>query len=107
MGTRATGTRRRTGKAQLLCCHPQWSEAGDHPGRDSGTRNTNTNVVGGASMSVSSTEAIRFYCGIGGEKTYNHHPISTGPYACISPVYGRKLKRVNVVAVPAGAQVIQ
>lgn len=33
-------------------------------------------------------EDIRFYCGVG-EKTFNHHPVFTGPYACISPVCGR------------------
>ncbi len=32
-------------------------------------------------------EAIRFYCGLG-EKHYNHHPVVTGPYACVSPIAG-------------------
>lgn len=53
-------------------------------------------------------EDIRFYCGIG-EKNFNHHPVYTGPYACISPVTGRggidkhgkpRRQGVNGVAVP-------
>lgn len=55
-------------------------------------------------------EDIRFYCGIG-EKTFNHHPVYTGPYACISPVCGRggedkhgkaRKQKVNSVYVPDG-----
>lgn len=54
-------------------------------------------------------EDIRFYCGIG-EKTFNHHPVYTGPYACVSPVCGRggtdkhgkkRKQSVNQVYVPA------
>jgi hypothetical protein len=51
-------------------------------------------------------EAIRFYCGLG-EKHYNHHPVVTGPFACVSPVSGSEIKKVNSVAVPAGALVLQ
>ncbi len=51
-------------------------------------------------------EAIRFYCGLG-EKHYNHHPVVTGPYACVSPVSGSAIKKVNSVAVPAGVLVLQ
>src|SRR2546430_16224068 len=52
-------------------------------------------------------EAIRLYCGLGGERTYNHHPVYTGPFACISPVCGSEQKKVNAVAVPPDALVIQ
>lgn len=34
---------------------------------------------------------VTFYTGIGGEKTWNHHPIAPGPYACISPVRNKKV----------------
>jgi hypothetical protein len=51
-------------------------------------------------------EAIRFYCGVG-EKHYNHHPVVTGPYACVAPVSGSTVKKVNSVAVPEGVAVIQ
>jgi hypothetical protein len=54
----------------------------------------------------SQDEAIRFYCGLG-EKHYNHHPVVTGPYACVSPVSGSEIKKVNSVAVPQGALVLQ
>lgn len=37
---------------------------------------------------VTETEDIRFYCGVG-ETTFNHHPVHTGSYACVSPVRGR------------------
>ena len=53
-----------------------------------------------------SEEAIRFYCGLG-EKHYNHHPVVTGPYACVSPVSGSEIKKANSVAVPQGVQVFQ
>ena len=53
-----------------------------------------------------SDEAIRFYCGLG-EKHYNHHPVVTGPYACVSPVSGSKIKKANSVAVPQGVHVLQ
>lgn len=54
-------------------------------------------------------EDIRFYCGVG-EKTFNHHPVYTGPYACVSPVCGKggtdkqgkkRKQSVNQVYVPA------
>lgn len=58
-------------------------------------------------------EDIRLYCGIG-ETFYNHHPVSPGPYACVSPVTGRddnetvtEASRRNGVYVPAGVAVIQ
>lgn len=53
-------------------------------------------------------EAIRLYCGIG-ERAYNHHPVYTGPYACVSPVCGKteRTKKVNSVSVPDGVSVIQ
>jgi hypothetical protein len=54
----------------------------------------------------SDDETIRFYCGLG-EKHYNHHPVVTGPYACVSPVSGSKKKKVNSVAVPQGVHVLQ
>lgn len=34
---------------------------------------------------------VRFYTGLGGEKTWNHRPIAPGPYACISPVRNKKI----------------
>jgi hypothetical protein len=56
---------------------------------------------------------ILFYCGIG-ETTYNHHPVFCGPYACVSPVYGRddsdtvtEASRRNKIYVPSDALVIQ
>lgn len=49
---------------------------------------------------------IRFYCGVT-ETTWNHHPVKVGPYACISPVYGRKQRRNNSVRVGSSAKVIQ
>jgi hypothetical protein len=51
---------------------------------------------------------IRFYCGVG-EPTFNHHPVHTGPYACVSPVSGRggvdkhgkkKTQKRNRVCIP-------
>ncbi len=58
-------------------------------------------------------EDIRLYCGLG-ETFYNHHPVSCGPYACISPVAGRddsesvtEASRKNGVFVPAGTMVVQ
>lgn len=59
-------------------------------------------------MVESFPESIRFYCGVN-ETTWNHHPIEPGPYACISPVYGRTLrtKMVNRVRVPASTLIIQ
>ncbi len=51
------------------------------------------------------TPDIEFYCGIG-DTSWNHHPIDCGPYACVSPVYGRDASR-NKVRVPEGTLVIQ
>ncbi len=51
-------------------------------------------------------EAIRLYSGLG-EKHYNHHPVVTGPYACVSPVSGSETLKVNSVAVPEGVLVLQ
>lgn len=50
----------------------------------------------------------RFYCGIG-EQDWNHHPVAPGPYACISPIYGKRpeTRRETRVAIPPGVQVIQ
>jgi hypothetical protein len=59
-----------------------------------------------ASLLPGNDEAIRFYCGVG-EKHYNHHPVVTGPYACVSPVSGSEVKKVTSVAVPASASVLQ
>ncbi len=56
--------------------------------------------------SLRQPEAIRFYCGVG-EKHYNHHLVVTGPYACVAPVSGSERKKVNQVAVPQEARVIQ
>src|SRR5262245_25837518 len=52
-------------------------------------------------------EDIRLYCGVGGEQFYNHHPVYTGPYACVSPVFGSTKKQVNRVRIPPGVQVFQ
>ena len=59
-------------------------------------------------LRVTKLEDIRFYCGIG-EKQWNHHPVTPGPYACISPVYGKTEKKqsVNAVYVPQGTSIIQ
>ncbi len=62
---------------------------------------------GAGSCARPAGEAIRFYCGVGGEQFYNHHPVYTGPYACVSPVYGSTSKKVNRVRIPAGVQVFQ
>ena len=58
------------------------------------------------SSTLPPTEAIRFYCGIG-EKSYNHHPVVAGPYACVSPVSGSDIKKVNSIAIPEGTCVLQ
>lgn len=54
------------------------------------------------------SEAIRFYCGVS-ERQWNYHPVEPGPYACVSPVYGRTLqgKRISSVHVPKETLVIQ
>lgn len=51
---------------------------------------------------------ITLYCGLN-EQRWNHHPVAPGPFACVSPVYGRTLitKTCNRVVVPCGTQVIQ
>lgn len=51
---------------------------------------------------------IMFYCGVG-EMNYNHHPVFTGPRACVSPVCGstEQTKSVNRVRVPSDALVMQ
>ena len=42
---------------------------------------------------------IRLYTGLC-ETTYNHHPVAPGPYACISPVYGRAKTYETRVKIP-------
>ncbi len=51
---------------------------------------------------------ILFYCGVN-ERQWNHHPVAPGPFACVSPVYGKtaQTKVPNRVAVPSDAQIIQ
>jgi len=51
---------------------------------------------------------INLYCGIN-ETEWNHRPVSPGPLACISPVYGRstRTRTENRVRVPAGTNIIQ
>jgi len=53
-------------------------------------------------------EAIRLYIGLN-ETKWNHHPIVTGGYCCVSPVYGKteRTKKKNNVFVPAHNAVIQ
>jgi hypothetical protein len=57
---------------------------------------------------------IQFYCGVG-EKSFNHHPVHTGPHACISPVTGRggtdkqgrkRKQKENSISVPSECTVI-
>lgn len=57
---------------------------------------------------MTTSEAIRFYCGIG-ERQWNHHPVAPGSYACVSPVYGNSVesRQENRVAIPDGTLVIQ
>lgn len=43
---------------------------------------------------MNESQDIRFYCGVG-EKNFNHHPVHTGLYACVSPVSGRGGKDAN------------
>ena len=54
------------------------------------------------------SEAIRFYCGVS-ERHWNYHPVEPGPYACVSPVYGRTLqgKRRTSILWPKYTRVIQ
>lgn len=40
---------------------------------------------------------ITLYCGVGGETTWNYHPVAPGPLACISPVHGNKKRYMNSV----------
>jgi hypothetical protein len=51
---------------------------------------------------------ITFYCGLNNQ-TWYHHPVATGPYTCIAPVYDRSLrtKAVNRVTVPLDTAVLQ
>lgn len=53
-------------------------------------------------------ENIRLYCGVG-EQQWNHHPVRPGPYACVSPVHGKKegKRRESRVFIPEGVRVIQ
>src|SRR5579875_3307481 len=53
-------------------------------------------------------EAIRFYCGVS-EQQWNRHPVAPGPFACISPVYGKTTdrKQMSYVRVPTGTKVLQ
>jgi hypothetical protein len=53
------------------------------------------------------TEAIRLYCGIG-EDDWCGQPLMVGPFACISPVYGRTLqtKSVNYAQVPPSVRAV-
>lgn len=52
---------------------------------------------------------VRFYCGVAGEKMWNHHPVAPGKYACISPVTGKteETRKENRVFVPKETIVIQ
>jgi len=52
--------------------------------------------------------AISLYVGIN-ETRWNHHPVATGPLACIAPVYGAtiKTKKENCVRVPDDADVYE
>lgn len=51
---------------------------------------------------------IDLYVGVN-ETTWNHHPVDTGPLACVSPVYGRstRTKRENFVTVPKDTRVFE
>lgn len=53
-------------------------------------------------------EAIRFWCGLG-DVSWNYHPPETGPYTCISPIYGHEegKQKTNAVLVPCRARVLQ
>ena len=49
---------------------------------------------------------VVLHAGLGGETTWNRHPIPVGKY-CVAPVYGKQKRRVNRVFVPDGSTVIQ
>jgi len=51
---------------------------------------------------------IVFYCGVN-ERQWNHHPVTPGPLACISPVYGKSVqtKQCNRVTVPSDVAIIK
>jgi hypothetical protein len=51
---------------------------------------------------------VEFYCGIN-ETVWNYHPVTPGPFACISPVYGSsaETKKENRVKVPEDTLIIQ
>lgn len=50
---------------------------------------------------------VLLYAGLGGETTWNSHPVAPGSHACIAPVYGKKKRLTNRVFVPEGTHVIQ
>lgn len=51
---------------------------------------------------------IDLYVGIN-ETKWNHHPVATGPMACVSPAYGSsaETKKENRVSVPSGTSVFE
>lgn len=53
-------------------------------------------------------KGIRLYCGVN-EVKWDGKPVSPGPYACISPVYGStaRTRRINSVNVPQDTVVLQ
>lgn len=59
-------------------------------------------------MSALQVEAIRFWCGLG-DVSWNYHPPETGPYTCISPIYGHEegKQQTNGVRVPHATRVLQ
>lgn len=50
---------------------------------------------------------IEFYCGINA-KTWAHHPVTPGRFACIAPTYGKKkeTKMMNQVTVPKTVEAV-
>lgn len=50
---------------------------------------------------------ITLYCGIGGETTWNYHPVAPGPLACISPVHGNRKRYTNSVPALPATRVLQ
>jgi hypothetical protein len=55
--------------------------------------------------SITKVPDILFYCGLNA-KTWAHHPVQPGKYACIAPVYGKTkaTKMINQVKVPASVE---
>lgn len=49
-----------------------------------------------------------FYCGVS-EMNWNHHPVTPGPYACVSPKHDRTwaTRETTRVYIPPGTQIIQ